>query len=493
MDHVTGNRRGRGSARTIGFQAAGIATAFALAAGTPAQAGGGAQTQAAAPASAQPQVSSSQSTPPQAPSQSVPDTQVPETGLDIPANLQIFGKLDPNVRKATAIVNDSVITGTDVDQRVGLLTAANNLEIGDADRDRLKLQVLRQIIDETLQIQEAKSHDIDVTDQEIQDSYDRVASNFNRSPADFTKFLKSQGSSEKSLKRQIEGELAWNRYLRRQIEPKVNVGEEEVKAIIARIQAAKGTQEYHLKEIYIRGGGDRAQAAAARASQVMDIIKSGKTPFETPGARTVRLPDQGRRRRSRLDPRQSASHRARHRRDRDAGRPGRGADPQFGRILDSVPRRQASGADRRSARRQAEPEAAHRSLPGRHHRSAGHRARVRVRQDDAGDPGLRVCRQDRGVGRRRGRRPTTRSASATCRRSCRTILLKMQVGQSSPPFGSADGRRPRAGAVRPRRSAERRRTAMSRRCKTRSSRQRVNLRAQQTLRDLRRDAIIEYR
>ncbi|HEX8419750.1 MAG TPA: peptidylprolyl isomerase, partial [Sphingomonas sp.] len=37
--------------------------------------------------------------------QTVPDQSVPETNLDIPTNLQIFGKLDPNVRKPTAIVN----------------------------------------------------------------------------------------------------------------------------------------------------------------------------------------------------------------------------------------------------------------------------------------------------------------------------------------------------------------------------------------------------
>src|SRR3546814_3361280 len=38
--------------------------------------------------------------------------------LKIPADAQILGNADPNVRKPTAIVNDAVITGTDVDQRV---------------------------------------------------------------------------------------------------------------------------------------------------------------------------------------------------------------------------------------------------------------------------------------------------------------------------------------------------------------------------------------
>ena len=52
--------------------------------------------------------------------QTVPDDSVPKTNLDIPQNLQIFGKVDPSIRKPTAIVNGAVITGTDVDQRVAL-------------------------------------------------------------------------------------------------------------------------------------------------------------------------------------------------------------------------------------------------------------------------------------------------------------------------------------------------------------------------------------
>src|SRR3546814_10730098 len=43
--------------------------------------------------------------------------------LKIPADAQILGNADPNVRKPTAIVNDAVITGTDVDQRVALIKA----------------------------------------------------------------------------------------------------------------------------------------------------------------------------------------------------------------------------------------------------------------------------------------------------------------------------------------------------------------------------------
>ena len=112
--------------------------------------------------------------------QTVPDQTVPETGgLDIPSNLQLFGKLDPNVRKPTAIVNDTVLTGTDLDQRMALAMALNNVtKLSPEDRDRLRMQILRQLIDETLQIQEAKSAEITVTAPEIDQAYARFSQQF---------------------------------------------------------------------------------------------------------------------------------------------------------------------------------------------------------------------------------------------------------------------------------------------------------------------------
>ena len=55
--------------------------------------------------------------------------------LNLPKDVTVFGQSDPNVRKATAIVNGRIITGTDVDQRLALLQArcqllALALEIG---------------------------------------------------------------------------------------------------------------------------------------------------------------------------------------------------------------------------------------------------------------------------------------------------------------------------------------------------------------------------
>lgn len=212
--------------------------------------------------------------------QTVADNQLPETNLNIPANLQVFGKLDPNVRKPTAIVNDAIITGTDVDQRVALLIATNNVKPSPEDRERLRLQVLSGLIDETLQIQEAKASDITVTKEEIDRSFAGVARSFNKPVPELRIYLRAVGSSERSLRRQIEAELSWSRYLRRKVEPFINVGDTEVAGIIARIKANQGAEEFHVKEIYLTASPEREQQVLSEARALISEIQKGQKPFE---------------------------------------------------------------------------------------------------------------------------------------------------------------------------------------------------------------------
>lgn len=215
-----------------------------------------------------------------APAQTLPDTSIPETSLNIPANLQLFGKADPNVRKATAIVNDSVITGTDVDQRLGLILSANDVKPSPDELEQLRIRILGVLVDETLQIQEAKSHDITITSEEIDQGFARVARNFQKTPADFRTFLRKSGSSERSMRRQVEAELAWSRYLRRRIEPNVNVSNEEVQAILDRMERDKGTTEWHVREIYLAAPPEVAQQRYAEARSLIEDIQQGKRSFE---------------------------------------------------------------------------------------------------------------------------------------------------------------------------------------------------------------------
>ncbi|MGY4395946.1 peptidyl-prolyl cis-trans isomerase SurA [Sphingomonas sp. UYAg733] len=423
--------------------------------------------------------------------QTVSDNSVPATGLDIPANMQIFGKVDPNVRKPTAIVNESVITGTDVDQRVALIVSANELKLSSEDKDRLKLQILRQLIDETLQIQEAKANEITVSAPEITQSFERVARNFKRSPVEMRTYLRSVGSSERSLKRQIEGELAWQRYLRRKVEPGINVSEEEVKAILDRLKNSKGMEEFHVSEIYLSATPERQQQVMATMRQMIEKIQKGEAPFayfarsaseastrsvdgDLGWVRAAQLPDALASAATTMQVGQLA---------------GPVEVPGGFSILYLVDKRQVLTADPRDARL-ALKQLTIRFPTGTTQAGATARAADFAKAIEtiqgcggvakiAGDIGAEVVDSDA-------------VAVRDLPPALQEILLKLQVGQATPPFGSAqDG--VRALVVCGRDDPRNGDLPRADQIQAQMEQSRVNLRAQTLLRDLRRDAIIDYR
>lgn len=208
--------------------------------------------------------------------QTVADEGTQEARLDIPDGQQLFGKNDPNLRRATAQVNGEIITGTDIDHRLALIVAANNNKLPPEEEARFRAQILTNLIDETLQIQEAAANEIEVTDAEVNQYFERVAQqNFGRPAAEVDKYLISVGSSVSTLKRQIKGELSWSRLLSRNVRPSANVSDDEVNAIIERIKATKGTTEYRLGEIYLSATPETQAAVAENAKKIMDQLRQG--------------------------------------------------------------------------------------------------------------------------------------------------------------------------------------------------------------------------
>lgn len=197
-------------------------------------------------------------------------------GLNLPTNPEFFAKNDPNHRKATVVINGEIITGTDIDQRVALIVNASGGKVSDEEKQRLKLQVLRNLMDETLQIQEAKAQKIEVDDSEVEQTYARIASqNFGSDPKAMDAQLAKIGSSAASLKRQIRGELSWQRLMRRNIQPFVNVADEEVRDVLKRMQESKGSEEFRVGEIFLSANDENKAAVFQNAQKIVDQLKAG--------------------------------------------------------------------------------------------------------------------------------------------------------------------------------------------------------------------------
>ncbi|HEX3422812.1 MAG TPA: peptidylprolyl isomerase [Sphingomicrobium sp.] len=195
--------------------------------------------------------------------------------LHLPENPEVFGAGIPPVIKATAIVNGDVITQTDVDQRLALLAIANGNEIPADQVDALRQQVLRNLIDETLQIQAAKADKIEIKKSEIDKTVDRVASGVKQSPEQLGDYLMNHGSSIASLRRQIEGEISWSRLQRDKIESGVSVGDDEVKSVLDKMNASKGTEEYRVGEIFLSSTPYTQEQTLQNATKILAQLKNG--------------------------------------------------------------------------------------------------------------------------------------------------------------------------------------------------------------------------
>lgn len=201
--------------------------------------------------------------------------QAPTSPLGLPADATAVASIDPSVRKANAIVNGHVLTQTDIDQRVALTIAASDGQIPAAEIENLKLQVFRNLIDETLQIQAARASEITITPAEIDQYERRVAANFKQGPEAFAAYLRNAGSSVASIRRQIEGELAWRKLQGRKIESTISVGDDEVQAIIDKLNASKGKQEYRIGEIFLASTPENAGEVMANANRIAEQLRAG--------------------------------------------------------------------------------------------------------------------------------------------------------------------------------------------------------------------------
>ena len=371
-----------------------------------------------------------------------------------------------------------------------MTVALNDYKQSAEDIDRLKLQILRALIDETLQIQEAKTQEITITAPEIDQSFDRVARNFSKTRTQFIEYLRSVGSSDRTLRRQIEGELAWNRLLRRKVTPFVNVSDDEVKAILDRLKASQGVEEFHLKEIYLSAPAGREEEVVANGKKMIDQMRGG-APFEYFASnfseastrarqgdlgwiRLPTLPDQLQAAATQLQIGQIA---------------GPVEVPGGFSILYLVDKRKIGMPDPRDAKLSLR-QVAIKFPTGTTQEQATQRtsAFASALQQIRGCGGVAKVASDIGA-------EVVDNDSVTIRQlppQLQDIMLKLQVGQATPPFGSPQegvrslvlcGRDDPQTTSLP--SAEQIQSGLED--------QRVNLRAQRMLRDLRRDAIVEYR
>ncbi len=174
-----------------------------------------------------------------------------------------------------AVVNDDVITSTDLNARMAMAFLSSGLPDTPEVRQRLLMQVLHNMIDEHLQLQEAKKLDINVSDDDVDQAMQHIAEE-NQIPGGMKDFLAKHGIPPDALSSQIRAGISWNKVIQRELRPLVDVGDDEVDAMIERMKKSAGKDEYHVGEIFLAVDNPKDEDRIKQfADNLVQKLKSG--------------------------------------------------------------------------------------------------------------------------------------------------------------------------------------------------------------------------
>jgi peptidyl-prolyl cis-trans isomerase SurA len=184
-------------------------------------------------------------------------------------------------QRIVAVVNDEVISAQDLNDRLQLVTLTSGIPDSEQARARLAPQVLRSLIEETLQLQEAERLEIAVEDAEIERALANIAERNQLTVEAMRRFFAQNGIDFATLLDQVRAQIAWVKVVNRQIVPRVTVTVDQLDMAVEEARRNEGEPEYLLSEIVLPiDNPEQAQVVAQDAARLVQTLREGAS-FES--------------------------------------------------------------------------------------------------------------------------------------------------------------------------------------------------------------------
>ena len=178
--------------------------------------------------------------------------------------------------RIAAVVNGDVISEADIANRARLFALSTGMGLSPEVIDRLRPQILRQLVDERLRVQEAQRRRIVIQDAQIAGAIKDIESRNNMPSGALRAKLASDGVSTRTLIDQIRAQLAWSQMLREIVAQRVSVSDADVAEQEKLAGQRIGQTEYNLAEIFIPVDDPANSADAQRfAETVISELHAG--------------------------------------------------------------------------------------------------------------------------------------------------------------------------------------------------------------------------
>lgn len=183
--------------------------------------------------------------------------------------------------RVVAVVNDSVITHSQLDER---LTEIRQ-QMSDSKQpappaDILQKQVLESMILNDIQMQLAGRAGINIDDASLNDALTGIASRNHLTLAQFADKIRGEGLDWASFREQIRQQIAINQLRQGEVGRRVHVSDKEVEQFMKSAQGKKlFSYDLHLAHILVqvpdKASKEQLQAAQAKADEIEKKAKSG--------------------------------------------------------------------------------------------------------------------------------------------------------------------------------------------------------------------------
>jgi peptidyl-prolyl cis-trans isomerase SurA len=165
----------------------------------------------------------------------------------------LSSRADAPLDRIVAVVNDSVITQSQLDKQIDLTKMQlqqTNAPLPPASE--LRSKVLQNLIDEQLQLQMAQKAGIKVSDDDLNQAIAHIAQQNGISVDDLKSKLAAQGMNYDQYQQQIRKQMLLNQIQQQMVASKVSVSQQEISdvtPILAKQPAADAS--YHLLDMYV--------------------------------------------------------------------------------------------------------------------------------------------------------------------------------------------------------------------------------------------------
>ena len=198
-----------------------------------------------------------------------------------------------DIQAIAVIVNDEVISRYDVNQRVRLILVTSGIPATEENVKRIEEQAIKALIDEKIQIQEAIKLEVPDSPDEINLMLDNIARGNQTTAQGILESITSQGVNSETLLSQIKSELLWNKIVRGRFGSYINISDEEVNIIYDRTIQNINNSQYDISEIFIGFEDESEEKEAKELTEKLTEQLKNEIAFEPVAQQFSQAPSSG--------------------------------------------------------------------------------------------------------------------------------------------------------------------------------------------------------